>query len=445
MKKLIITLTIALLAVLPSFAQASFDTQKMDSLMQLLEANDKMMGSVAIMKDGQPIYSKTIGYKQMEGKQKANISTKYRIGSVTKMFTATMIFQLIDEHKLSLTTPLSKFFPSIPNANSITIEQLLNHHSGLFNFTDSAATDFFKSPKTTQQMIALFTRQKPLYQPGESSSYSNTNYVLLGYVIEKVTGKNYSYNLKNRITQKLRLKNTEVGKKINTKKNEAYSYDFDGVKWIKDAETEMSTPGGAGAIVSNATDLTKFINSLFTGALVSDSSLAQMKTIKDGYGMGLFQVPFYDHKGYAHNGSIDGFSSSLCYFPEGKLSVAFLSNGLAYQMNDIMIGILSICYNKKYELPTFLPPMQLSASTLKRYEGVYASKDFPLKLTITSDGKNLIGQATGQGRFILTTINEVEFRYDAAGVVMMFSIEADESVKRCLLQQSGLSFSFDKE
>lgn len=445
MKKQFIAFAVLLCSTLTAFAQSTINKAKMDSLMQTLETHNKMMGNIAIMEGDKILYSRALGYLQIEGKHAANTQTRYRIGSITKMFTATMIFQLIEEKKLTLQTTLSTYFPQLPNASIITIEQLLNHHSGLFNFTDSAGMAFLSKPHSKAEMLQLFSRQKPVFQPGDSVGYSNTNYVLLGYIIESITGKSYQANLKSRIAKKAGLKKTTVGGKINPKKNEAYSYGFDGVNWSIDSETDMSTPGGAGAIVSTASELTQFIQALFGGKLVSKASLEEMKTIKDGFGKGMFQVPFYEHAGFAHNGSIDGFSSSLCYFPDKKLSIALLCNGLAYQMNDIMIGILSICYDKKYEIPVFLPPVQLSKEKLKRYEGTYASKDFPLKISITSDGKNLIGQATGQGRFILTTINEVEFRYDAAGVVLMFSIEADESVKRLLLQQSGMSFSFDKE
>lgn len=445
MKKIVFILCISFLAVLSAQAQKVFNTAKMDSLIHTLERYDKAMGTVALARDGKVFYKKAFGYKQISGKIKNENDTKFRIGSITKMFTATMVLQLMEENKLTPETKLGTYYPNIPNANDITIEQLLTHHSGLYNFTDEEYLKFHTQAKTQQEILDLLAKQTPDFKPGERGEYSNTNYILLGYIIEKLTGESYAENLRTRIAKKAGLKNTHIGSKINPKDNEAYSYSFDGFRWIVEDETDMSLPGGAGAIVSNTADLIKFIDALFNNKLVSEASLSKMTAIQDGYGMGIFQAPFYEKKGYTHNGGIDGFSSSLVYFPDDKLEVALLMNGLAYQMNDIMIGILSIYYDKKYTIPEFKKPVQLPESSLGRYEGIYSSKEFPLKITIKKQGADITAQATGQSAFPLAAISETEFRYDAAGVVILFTIEADATVKKLTLQQMGRSYHFEKE
>ena len=444
MKRILSSILIVTLPFLTN-AQKIFNSAKMDSLIAALDKNDKAMGTIALARDGQIIYKKAFGYKQMSGKIRNNEDTKFRIGSISKMFTATMVMQLVEEGKLTLQHKLGAYYPEVPNANDISIEQLLTHHTGLYNFTDSTYLTFYTKPKTQKEILDIISKQTPDFKPGEQAEYSNTNYILLGYIIEKLTGKSYAENLKSRITNKLNLKNTYVGSKINEKNNEAYSYDFDGINWTVANETDMSLPGGAGNIVSNTSDLIKFINGLFAGKLVNDSSLAQMKTIKDGYGMGMFQAPFDEKMGFAHTGGIDGFSSSLAFFPDDKMSVALLTNGLAYQMNDIMIGALSIYYDRKYDVPEFKKGTKIAESLLNRYEGIYASQGFPLKITIKKDGDQLTAQATGQGAFPLTSINETEFRFDQIGVVMLFTIEADGTVKKMNLQQRGQGFDFEKE
>jgi len=443
MKKIV--LIILCFASLTSQAQKVFNAAKMDSLIHTLEEHDKAMGTLAISRNGQVIYNKAFGYRQISGKVKNEKDTKFRIGSITKMFTATMILQLIEEQKLTMETKLGAYFPKLPNANEITIAQMLTHHSGLYNFTDGPYLEFHTKPKTQQEILDIMATQTPEFKPGEKGAYSNTNFILLGYILEKITGKSYEENLKSRITGKLKLKNTYVGEKIDPKKNEAFSYSFNGLSWIVEDETDMSLPGGAGAIVSDNTDLLKFIEALFAGKLISQNSLAQMTTIKDGYGMGIFQVPFYERKGFAHTGGIDGFSSSLAYFPAEKLSVALLTNGLSYELNNIMIGVLSIYFDKSYEIPEFKKSMQLSENLLGRYEGVYASKDFPLKITVTKESDHLNAQATGQGVFTLACINEKEFRFDGAGIVMNFTIENDGTVKEFFLEQMGMKYLFEKE
>lgn len=444
-KKTIRFFFLPLIITFSANAQNSFHTAKMDSLLNLLQQNDKAMGVLTVAENGKIIYKKAFGYKQVSGKIKNQTDTKFRIGSITKMFTAAMILQLVEEQKLTLQTKLSAYFPEIPNANEITVEQMLTHHSGLYNFTDSTYLSYYTKPKTHQELLAIFAKHTPEFSPGTQAAYSNTNYVLLGYIIEKITGKTYAENLKTRIAKKLNLKNTYVGNTINAKENEAYSYAFNGVNWVKEEETDMSIPGGAGSIVSNTKDLTTFIDALFSGKLISQKSAATMTVIKDGYGMGVFQIPFYDKKAFAHNGGIDGFSSSLAYFPNEHITVALLTNGMSYQMNDIMIGVLSICFDKDYTLPEFKKSMQLGVGLLPRYTGVYASKDFPLKITITQENGQLQAQATGQSNFTLATINENEFRFDAAGIVLLFNIEKDGTVKQFYLQQMGLKYLFEKE
>src|SRR5690606_9537400 len=128
--------------------------------------------------------------------------TKFRIGSITKMFTATMILQLVEEGKLTMETKLGAYFPSVPNAKEITIEQLLNHHSGLYNITDEEYLNYYTQPKTQQEILERIAKQTPDFPPGERGAYSNTNYLLLGYILEKLTDKSYAENLHSRITGK---------------------------------------------------------------------------------------------------------------------------------------------------------------------------------------------------------------------------------------------------
>ncbi len=286
-----------------SYSQ-NFNKLKLDSLFDILTEKNKAMGSLTISKNGTILYSRAIGYSFISENEKIPSTdiTKYRIGSISKMFTATMILQLIEEGKIKLTTTVDTYFPQLPNANVITISNLLNHRSGFHNFTsDTDYTARMTQPKTQDEMLAIFSKDKVDFQPNEKYSYSNTNYVVLGYIIEKITKQSYSINLTERITSKIGLSNTYYGSKTNIKNNESFPYQLL-TKWEQQPETDMSIPGGAGAIVSTPTDLTKFIEALFSLKFVSQNSLNQMKTMTDGYGMGMFQIPFYNKKAYGHNG-----------------------------------------------------------------------------------------------------------------------------------------------
>jgi len=409
----------------------------------VLAEKNKAMGSVAISKNGTILYSRSVGYSFSAGKDKksATISTKYRIGSITKMFTATLVFQLIDEGKIQLTTTLGTYFPNIPNADKITIGNLLNHRSGLHNFTDdSTYASWMTTSKTQDEMIALFAQNKPDFYPDEKTAYSNTNYVLLGYIIEKVTKQPYAKVLNKRIVGKARLLNTYYGTKTDVKKEESYSYVYL-ADWQQQPETDMSIPGGAGAIVSTPIDLTKFIEALFSFKLVSKNSLAQMKTIKDRMGMGMFQLPFYDRRAYGHNGSIDGFESTLVYFPEDSLAVSYCTNGEVYPLNSILVGILSIYFKLEgYTIPTF-KTLTLATEELDKYAGLYSSTQIPLKITIFKNNTTLLAQATGQSAFPLEATQKDKFIFDQAGIVIEFNPPKNEFI----LKQGGGTYLFTKE
>lgn len=425
----------------------SFNVKKMDSLLQAIEQHEKIMGTLTLSRNGKTLYERSLGYRQYDDQKqvKADVNTHYRIGSISKMFTATMLFQLAEEHKLSLEDHLSKYYPQIPNASQITLEQMMNHHSGIHNFTDSMYMTYYTKPKTHEELLSIFAAQQPDFDPGTQADYSNTNYVLLGYIIEKVTGKTLAQNLQERICKKIGLKHTYIGGPINPSKNEAFSFSKnENGKWEKEPITDMSIPGGAGSVVSTTGDLTTFINALFSHKLIGQESLEKMTAIKDNYGMGIFQLPFGRKKAYGHTGAIDAFNSNLAYFPEDSLAVAFLSNGQDYGMNEVMIGVLSIYFNKPYNIPDF-SSIHIPAEALGKYEGLYSSKDFPLKITVKKDGNVLTAQATGQGAFPLTPISETEFRFDRAGIVMIFTLEKDGTVPGLELKQGGGAYHFTKE
>lgn len=295
------------------------------------------------------------------------------------------------------------------------------------------------APKTQSEMLAVISKSQPDFEPNARADYSNSNYVLLGYIVEKASGKSYQTLLKEKITSKIGLSNTSLGGKINSADNQSYSYNFVGV-WKPATETDMSVPGGAGAIISTPTDLTKFIEALFNGKLVSENSLNQMKTMTEGYGMGMFQYPLDGKKAFGHTGGIDGFNSVLIYVPEEKLSIAYVSNGMVYPLNDILLAAYAVYSKKPYEIPSF-ETVLLKPEELNQYTGVYSSAEIPLKLTITKGDGTILAQLTGQPAFPLEATAKDKFKFDAVGVVMEFDTEK----KQLTLKQGGRQFLFTKD
>ncbi len=288
-------------------------------------------------------------------------------------------------------------------------------------------------------MLQIIQKAGSDFKPDKKAEYSNSNYVLLSYILERIYDKSYSEVLTEKIISPIGLKNTSFGSSINLAKNEANSYSYNG-EWEKRTETDMSVPMGAGGVISTPSDLTLFADALFSNKIISNTSVAKMKTLNDNYGMGLFQMPFNDKKGLGHTGGIDGFSSVFGYFIDEKVSFAFTSNGSNYENNNISIALLSAVFNKSYEIPSF-KVYELSTKDLDPYLGTYSSKDLPLKITVTKEGKILTAQATGQSSFRLEATEKGKFKFEPAGVVLEFD-PADNSM---VLKQGGGRFNFVKE
>lgn len=438
MNKVLLT-TLLFLSVTPIGFSQTFDKTKLDTYFQVLEKNNKFMGSVALSKNGELIYTKSIGYADLEHKIKATEKTKYRIGSITKSFTSVLIFKAIEKKKLDLNETIDTWFPTITNSNKITIKHLLTHRSGIHNFTNNANyLQWNTQSKTEKEMIEIIQKGGSDFKPNSRAMYSNSNFVLLTFILEKTFNMSYSELVQTQIIKPLHLANTFVFGKINPKNNEANSYHYFG-SWKKEAETDFSVPLGAGAITSTPTDLIKFANALFEGQLLTPESLKIMKTIKEGYGSGLFQVPFYSTIGYGHTGGIDGFRSVYSYFEDDKISYALTSNGTNMNNNDISIAVLSAVFNKSYQIPVYTN-YTLTSEDLDKYLGVYASKQIPLKITVTKNKNTLIIQATGQQAFVVEAKEKDKFSLDQVGA----KFEFNPTEKTMILFQGGGKFKFKK-
>ncbi len=397
------------------------------------------MGSISISENQKVIYEKSIGFADVENKIKADSLTKYRIGSISKIFTATLVLKAIEEGKLEINQTIEKYFPKTKNANRITIKNLLNHSSGIHDFTRN--DDYLKwntKPQSKEDMIERIVISGNDFEPNSKSEYSNSNFVLLTFILEDIYETTFPKILKKQIVKPLNLKNTYYGGKIKNN-NEAHSYSYLG-KWVKKEETDMSVPQGAGGIVSNPKDLNTFIEQLFLGNIISNKSLKLMKTIENGYGLGLLRFPYNDKISYGHTGGIDEFKSVTSYFPKDKLAISLSSNGTNYDINKILLAVLATFYNDSFDLPNF-ETITIISEDLDKYLGTYSSTEIPPKIIISKEGNNLIAQATGQPAFPLEAIDTDIFIFEQAGVKLEFNPDKNEMT----LEQSGKKFLFKKE
>lgn len=441
MRKLSVSILFISLLILPVSAQKNFSKASQDSLLALLEQKDKAMGSLAVMENGQLVYAKAIGFASVSPeKVSADVKTRYRIGSISKMFTSVLIFQLIEENRIQSDTKLSRFFPSIKNSENITVGNMLNHRSGIHSFTNEPAYQtYMNKGKSKKEMIDIMSVFDSDFEPGSKFEYSNSNYVLLGYIVEELRKDTYENVLQKYICSKAGLADTHYGTRPDISGKDSYSFNYT-TGWNKLPDTDMSIPHGAGALVSTPSDLVKFISALFEGKLISKESLDKMKTITDGMGYGIQQFPYENKTVYGHGGGIDGFNSILVYIPEDRLSVSYISNGTIYPVNSILLHTINNFYGKPDKLPEFRV-YNVDPADLDKYTGTYSSAAIPVKITITKlDGK-LIGQGTGQAAFPLEATGKDEFKFEAAGIIMRFRPEKGEFD----LLQGGGTFLFKKE
>jgi len=339
-----------------AFSQ-DIDTQKLDKLFNALENRNEAMGSIAISKNGQLLYTKAIGYQYISGDTliPANSATHYRIWSITKTYTTTLIFQLIEEGSLSLTTTLDTFFPNIPNAHNITIEQMLSHKSGIHDFIQNNTSEdwdtHIKEPITPDLMVNLIASYPADFEPSSQFQYSNSNYLLLGYLIEKLDNQLLERSFANRIFNKIGLKHTYYKNQgINQLENKAYTYRR-GNQWkiVDEGTFSGPIPAAAGGIIASPTDMTKFIAALFSGQLISKKSLEKMLEMEGGYKLGIMETYFKDKIGFGHTGGSTS-ESSLFYYPADSLAIAYCTNGIVLRKEEILNNVLKIYHRRPFDV-----------------------------------------------------------------------------------------------
>ena len=409
-------LAVSLLAV--SRAQ-TLDTDTLDTFLDRLAAKQKGMGSLAILKDGQPLYRHAFGYSSVDGENRrpSTTATKYRIASITKTYTAVMIYQLVEEGRLTLGDTLDRFFPQVPNASRITVAQILGHRSGIHDL--EADGSWGKQPRTKDDIVARIAQGQPDFEPDTQHRYSNAGYILLGYIVERAGGQPYRDALTARITSKLGLHDTYFLDRgtADAGRNESLSYRYIG-GFKEAAELDFSVPGGAGSIVSTPTDMAVFIQALFDLKLVSKERLAQMSTMRDGEGMGMEPFSFAGLTCLGHTGGSGSSGAWLMYCPADRLALAYATNMKIYPVVDIVRGIVDVYRHRPFEIPTF-EAVQVSPEILDRYVGVYSAPGAPVKLTITRQGSTLYFQPGTQSAVPLEATAQDAFKIDP-GVFFTF-------------------------
>lgn len=401
-----------------------------------------MMGSVAISLNDSIIYKKAIGYSNTDLKINNDTETKFRIGSITKTFTAVLMMKAIEEKLITLDTKLNAYYPQIKNAEKITVELLLKHRTGIYNFTEiQGANEWEQKPHTEKEFIDFFINEKSNFEPGTKFEYSNTNYALLGFILQKVYGKTYSEILEEKITKPLKLKNTGYTLVSDNSKNEALSYNIQD-QYIRNEVTNFSTSLGSGGMYSTPTDLNKFLFALFNGKLITKESLQTMLPKEKGeYGMGIEKLPFKNPEGYTHTGRIENYISDYWYFTDENIGIVSLANAANFNTTDAMDTMLLYLYKQEPKLPNFNAITELGEKEFLLIKGNYLLEKYNYTITISSDGKNAFFQDSRAGQMFVPLVYKGNNMFECDDIKLKFVTEK----KEMLFQQGDVKLVFKKK
>ena len=418
---------------------------KIDEYMTAAVQINRFSGSILVARDGQPIVSKGYGMANYELDVPNTPQTVFRLGSLTKQFTATAIMMLQERGKLNVNDSICKFLSDCPAAwQPITIRNLLTHTSGIPNYT--ALPDYEKTqslPVTQASLIARF-KDKPLeFAPGEKYKYSNSGYYLLGVIIERASGKTYADFLQDNIFKPLGMTSTGYDSSGSIIKHRAAGYAVQSDSLVNASYLDMSIPYAAGSLYSTVEDLLRWDQSLYTEKLISRKSLDEMFTpFRGEYGYGWNRRKKFDRQALEHEGGINGFNTFISRFPADRLTVIVLSNNEYRSVARIANDLTAIVFDAPYKIPQERKAIAVASSTLDKYVGQYQLPN--TIITITNENGRLMWQAFGQPKVELFAESETDFFVKISDVQVRFIKDAQGRVTGLVRNRGGVDTTAQK-
>lgn len=445
---------------------ANFD-EKIDEMDAYLEAYAEIKqfsGTVLIAQGDRPPITRSYGLANQEHQVPNTPTTKFRIGSITKQFTAAAILQLQEEGLIDLQAPISKYLPTYPKGDQITVHHLLTHTAGIPEYLNPEIfpdlAEWMRQSSTLEQLVDRF-KERPLeFEPGEKFSYSNSGYVLLTQIIETVAEQPYADYLQTHLFDPLGMKQTgyEIPQTVIPQLAQGYLRIGEDT-YLKSTPFDMSIPQGAGGLYSTTADLlawTQWLHSKEPESADDDSTVLSATAKKllmqpvarmgpeteaetgsetrsetgpetrpeTFYGYGLVVDTPFGQPRIHHSGGISGFATTLAHYPDASLSIAVLSNLETAIPARIAEDLAAIAFDQPYEFPKQQTAIELDPSLYEKYVGTYQLLP-EMQITIRVADGELTAQATGQGSFVLYPTSETEFFAKVADITVKFSLAED--------------------
>ncbi len=453
-RKLTLALATSLLAISasPAFAQ---DTQRMEEVVEAEADTGKFMGAVLVAKGDEPILSKAWGSADLEWDIANTTDTKFRIGSVTKQFTAVSILLLQEQGKVDLDAPISTYLKDTPDAwGGVTVRNLMRHTSGIPSVTSlDTFGDVVRQPISQDELIAMFVDLPLEFDPGSAFKYSNSGYVLLSRIVENVSGQSLGDFYQANLFAPLGMEATglDVSAQILPKRADGYSPSGDDVTVINAPYADMGIPTGAGALYSTTGDLHKWQRGLFGGQILSEESLAEYLTpteyeafFGNTYAHGVLVAKQGDNTYYWHGGGIQGFNAWLGYDADREVTVAVLANLNGGAANKIGQQLVTLVQGGDVVLPSDRVASEIDPADLAQYEGVFALAP-TFKITMFVEDGKLMTQATGQGANELFQESEDFFFLKVVDAQVRFNRDDSGEIISITLFQNGREIEGAKE
>ena len=419
---------------------------KVDEYVGIYLREGNFSGSILIANKGRVLLSRGYGMADLEHDVPNTPETIFRVGSVTKQFTSMAIMQLQEKQLLNVDDPIAKYLPTYPNGEEITIHHLLTHTSGIPDFGDFP--DLRKTitiPSPVEKTIERF-KDKPLeFTPGEKFKYSNSGYILLGYIIEKVSGTSYEEFLEENIFQPLNMMSSGYDHHDTLLKHRASGYSTAGGELSNAAYIDMSIPHAAGALYSTVEDLYIWDRALYTEKLVKKNSLdriftpfveSEPGTIKGHYAYGWNVLSLFDRKVINHGGGIDGFMTKISRYVDDDVCIVVLSNIETAPVDKISMDLAAIVFGEEYEVPKERMAAEVNPRIYDAYVGQYELAP-DLIVTVTKENNRLFAQATGQPKFELYPESETKFFARVANIQVTFVKNEKGEVTQLIAHQEG--------
>ena len=425
-----------------SFAQDT--TAKFDEYLAAITKQNNFTGSVLVAREGKILFAKGYGMANQEFDIPNTPNTKFRLGSITKQFTAASILLLQERGKISVKDPICKYVENCPKTwEPVTIHHLLTHTSGIPSYTDVKSPEEFRVMSLQKVTPAGFVesfKNKPLeFTMGEKMKYNNSGYFILGHIIEKISGQSYETFLQENIFKPLKLENTGYDTHDKILKLRATGYSEVEGKTINSGYLDMTVPYAAGSLFSTVGDLFTWNEALFSDKLLSEKSRTAMLTPeKNNYAYGVGVNKSDTRTQVSHGGGINGFSTFLARFPDEKITIVVLRNADfgASNPGKVSKDLAAILLGEKYEIPSTKPLAKVDPKIYDAYVGDYQlAPNFIL--SVSRVGDRLMTQATGQGQIEIFPLSETKFFPKEMEATITFVKDESGKVTHLMLQQNG--------